>query len=228
VESNDPRLHRDVLDGIATGLKGRRRLPMPHQWQAAWAKIATDHDPVLCQLANEVGVVFEDERAIQELQQLVQSDDSEPQARHIALAALVANRTDGLARLLQRLIDDKELAAQAVRGLAAINDKQTPRLLLDRYPAMNPTLRRQAVSTLASRAAFAQTLLVAVEAKKIPRGDIGAFDLRQMWSLDDASLQKKIRQLWPKFLPASGEKAAAIHRYQKILTKERLLLADAA
>ncbi len=57
----------------------------------------------------------------------------------------------------------------ALRGLAAVNDPKTPQLILNLYPKLTAAEKADAVTTLASRAAYARALLEALKKNKVPR-----------------------------------------------------------
>ena len=59
----------DILHGLATAVQGWHQAPRPQNWEAVRANVASSKDPELQRLAQGLGVVFGDARALQELQQ---------------------------------------------------------------------------------------------------------------------------------------------------------------
>src|SRR5688500_612925 len=43
-ETDDAALQRDVLIGMREGLRGRKRMPMPEGWPAAYARLSKSND----------------------------------------------------------------------------------------------------------------------------------------------------------------------------------------
>jgi putative heme-binding domain-containing protein len=108
-----------------------------------------------------------------------------------------------------------------VRGLAAYDDPDTPRRILQHYHNLRLEDRPEAVNTLASRPAYAKALLQAVADGKLPRGDA-----RQIRSLGDEALIKRLAQVWGEVRGTPAEKKTQIARYKALLTAERLAKAD--
>ena len=227
-ESKNPLLHRDALAGIAAALKGRRNLATPQNWELVWERLSRADDPLIRQTVRELAISFGDQRATGELRKLVTDAGVDAESRRSALAALVAGRPNDLASFLQSILDDPQLNADAVRGLATIDDERTAQLLLARYPTMTEPLRAQAISTLASRATFAVQLLAAIENEQLSADAVSAFEIRQMWSFDEPAIQQRIKQLWPQVRPTAGDKADEIRRYTELLSEERLRTANAS
>ena len=74
--------------------------------------------------------------------------------------------------------------------------------------------------------AFAAVLLEAVAAKKIPRTEISAFDARQIRSLNDAALNKKLQEVWGEIRETPADKQQLIVKWKAQLTPKALAFAD--
>ncbi len=221
-EGNDPAVQFDLLTGMTQALRGWRKAPVPAAWTNAAEKLTAAEDKRVQTLARELAVVFGDGRALDELRQIVGDGNAEPDSRKQALRTLVESRPDDLPGLLAKLVGDRVLANEAVRGLAACDVAETPRLILDAYPRLDPEGRSIAVNTLVSRAAYARALLDAVAAGRISRGDLSAFHARQISSFDDPALTAQLTQVWGETRVTDAEKRKLIDRYKGLLTAERL------
>ena len=84
----------------------------------------------------------------------------------------------------------------AIRGLAAYSHPDTPKKLLADYAGLSADEKFDAIATLSSRKQYAAALIDAVEAKKVPRGDVSAFAARQMFALNDAKLTDRLKHVW--------------------------------
>ena len=62
-----------------------------------------------------------------------------------------------MATFLRALLDDDVMRAAALRAMASLDDEMTPTVILKRYKSFSADEKRDAVSILASRTAFART-----------------------------------------------------------------------
>ena len=84
-----------------------------------------------------------------------------------------------------------------MRGLSAYDDPATPGILLKSYDKLGRFERRDALNTLGSRRGWARALLAAVEADKVPRGDLTADLVRQLRNLRDPEVvDARIQKVW--------------------------------
>jgi putative membrane-bound dehydrogenase-like protein len=213
---------RDVLQGMADGLRGWRKARAPEGWAALQAKLASSPDMQVRALAREVGVVFGDGRALDELTRIAQNGSADGEQRRAALRVLIEGRQPGLLPLLQKLMSDRATAGVAARGLAAYDHPDTPRLILGHYQQLRAEDRPEAINTLVSRPAYARALLKAVAEGRLPRGELSAYQARQIHSLGDASLNKQLAQAWGEVRGTPEEKRKQIAHYKALLTGARL------
>src|SRR5207249_7413414 len=82
--------------------------------------------------------------------------------------------------------------------------------LVKAYRQFHPSERGQLLSSLVSRPTFASPLLDAVAEGKIPRADISAFHARQIRSLNEPALNKKLSDTWGEFRDSPAEKQQLI------------------
>ena len=138
-KDNSTRL--DILRGIQEALSGRRSVPLPHGWDAAYAKLSASENTEVRERATTVAVLFDDPKAFAALTATVRDKNAESAARERELQHLVFKAKPGVLLLLKDLLTDRTLAAPAIRGLATFDDPQTPRsvpetlCLLERGPS---------------------------------------------------------------------------------------------
>jgi putative heme-binding domain-containing protein len=225
-ESEDAALQRDVLIGMREGLRGRRRVPMPENWPAVYARLAKSGDAQVREHALGLALTFGDPQAVAELRKTI-LDRAAPQAqRRRGLEALAESRAIELAPLLQELLNDPAVRGAAIRALAAYPDPQTPRLVLAAYPQLTSDEQQDAVQTLASRADFALALLDAVAKKTVPPSDISALTARQLMALKQETVARRLKEVWGEVRSTSAERQKQIVRYKGLLTPEFLEGAD--
>ncbi len=217
---------REVLRGMAEALRGWRKAKPPEGWAEVQAGLARSPDTKVRELVRELGVVFGDGRALDEVRRIALNGSADGESRRAALRVLIEGRAAGLVPLLQRLVRDRATAGVALRGLAAYDHPETPRLILDQYPYLRPEERVEAINTLVARPAYARALLKAVAAGRLPRGELSAYQARQIQSLGDAALNTELARVWGEIRATSADKRKQIARYKSLLTREHLKRAD--
>jgi putative membrane-bound dehydrogenase-like protein len=210
-----------ILRGIHEALKGRRRVEMPSEWSAAFEKLSHSKNTQVRRQATSLAVIFGDPKAFAELRRVLSDQSAGSRGRQDALAALLDARDKDLAPVLQQLVGERTLRNTALRGLAFYEDAKTPQVILQAFSSFNPEEKRDALSTLASRAAYGKALMEAVAAKKVPASDVPAEIVRQLRNLRDKSLDERIAQVWGivRNTPAERRRFIAGWR-QKIMQAE--------
>jgi hypothetical protein len=127
-------------------------------------------------------------------------------ARRAALDSLVGVKDAELPPMLQALLSETVLRGPALRALGGYNDEKTPEAILAVYPQLDAGQKRDALSTLVSRPAFAKPLLGAVEANKVSKTDLTADVMRQLRSLKDDGVKQQLTALFGMFRESSADK----------------------
>ncbi|HLQ44403.1 MAG TPA: PVC-type heme-binding CxxCH protein, partial [Planctomycetaceae bacterium] len=216
----------DILLGMSEALRGWTKVTPPKNWEAVRKTIhAESRWKNLHDLVRELSVVFGDGRAIDELKALVSDGGADVSARQQALRTLVTAKSDDLVPLLHKLLDDRDLLVEAMRGLASFDNAETPKKVIERFGRLSPEGRTIAVSTLVARPSYAKELLNAVAAEQISRREISAFHARQILSFGDDALTKELAQVWGEVRSSSAEKQQLAAKWKASLTPERLATA---
>jgi putative heme-binding domain-containing protein len=142
------------------------------------------------------------------------------------LQSFINNRAPGLRQLCEQLLNEQFLNSVAARGLASFDDAAIGVKLVAAYRKFHPSERGQLLSALVSRATFAQPLLDAVAEGRIPRADISPYHARQIRSLDDAALNKKLAEVWGELRDSSSDKQQLIAKWKTQFTSAALAKAD--
>lgn len=222
----DQASQRDALRGMALALRGWRKAKAPPSWKQVSETLARSDAAELRDLTREIAVVFGDGRAAQQLLVMLQDESAELDIRRSALRSLVESRNQEVVPLLSGLLSNRELARDAVYGLAAFSAAATPETLIERYGALPAQARSETINTLVSRPAYAQALMQAVASDKIPRTDVSAFQIRQMRGYGNARLAEQLDQLWPELRDITTAKAEKIEQARSMLPAERIATAD--
>lgn len=200
----------DILQGMADGLAGWRHATTPAAWKNFATKVATSPDAASRNVVRDLSVLFGDGRALDAVKKLVLDNKADLHARKAALQTLIENRPPDLRSLCEQLLNEQFLNSVAARGLAGFDDPAIGAKLAQAYRRFHPSERGQLLSALVSRTSFAQALLDAVAAGRIPRADLTAFHARQMRSLNDETLNKKLATVWGELRDSPSDKRQAI------------------
>ncbi len=217
---------QDILQGMTDALRGWRKAPQPKLWQQARITLARSSSNKIARLTRELSLVFGDGRAMDELRKIAKDGDVPLEERRSAIRALVLARDNTIVAYLQNLLTNRDLGKDAINGLAAFGNEETPKLLVSKFGGFRNAAKREAINTLVSRVAFATILLDAVAEKKIARDAVSAFQLRQMQSYGDDAISRRVAKLWPELAEQSREKVERIAQLRKLLSSETLAKAD--
>jgi putative heme-binding domain-containing protein len=213
----------DFVEGMLTGLEGRRSVPMPDGWQRVYGALKRSANVELRERSLELALKFDDPSALQSIRQEAIDLQERPAIRIRAIRALVAKKPADLEELLLGLIRDRVTQSAALRGLAECNGADVPKVIISEYTSIALPARPDAVQTLASRPAWALLLLDEVEAERVPRTDLSAFSARQLLNLKDQRVTERVNQLWGTVRTAPGEKSKLIADYKRRLTVPEFL-----
>ena len=224
-----PEVRSALLRGMAEGLEDAQKPSAPKAWAAIAPTLILSNDKEVSQRALELDARFGNVVSQRDLQTRVLETSAERNERRRALNLLVQTKAIGLAELLERLLDDPDLAADAVRGLSAFGSEQTTRLLLDRYPKLSERARREVVNTLVSRPASAKELLSAVQRGVIKKSEISASALRQLRDHDeDAELKEMVALIWATSDKSNSSVTQQFAKYRALLSAENLKRGNAS
>jgi putative membrane-bound dehydrogenase-like protein len=226
IEDNSTATRKSVLLGMAEALRGWSKAPAPRNWERAVEAIQKTGDGETVALARELSIVFSTGLPQSEIFAFIRDAKQPRESRRQALRSLVASRAEGLSELLRGLLDDRDMADEAVRGLAAVDLPAHAAELLDRYGRIDGEAKDAVVSALATRANTAAMLLDAVAAGRIPRGEVDALLLRQIQLLGDDTLVQRVARMWPKQRLIPGDKLKRINEYRQRLEPQTLASAN--
>ena len=206
-----------ILVGIELALRGRRQVAMPAAWPDVFKALGADGDATVRSRALALGVTFGDPAARDSLRRVLTDNVAEIGARQQALAALLKVKDPPLAGVLHALVLHPRLGGAAVRGLSSYDDPATPEVLIKAYPSLGSSERRDVLSTLAARKSTGRDLLAAVEAGKVPRGDLTADLVRQIRNLKDSELSAQLSRVWGTVRETTGDRARLIAQSKAML-----------
>jgi putative membrane-bound dehydrogenase-like protein len=216
----------DLLRGAYEALAGRRSVVMPTGWSKLVARLLASPSEPLRQEATLVSLLFGDRKAADSLRGAALGRSLPVEWRRRALTALIQQHDEKLLPILEQLVAEPAMRGAALRGLAAIDDGSVPEVILRNYASLSGSERNDALTTLASRPAYAMALLDAIQLKKVPRPDVPAFVLRQLAGMKDEPVLRRLQEVWGAVREPSKDKTATIARYRASLTPDRVHTAD--
>jgi hypothetical protein len=196
-----PEPQADLLEGLAAGMRGRRRVAKPAGWDRLHEAIrghvaagATPADTLRALDAAErvIDARFGSDRAIAALAAVARDAGAPVASRATAIETLAAVEAAGHQALCQDLLTTPGLAAAAAAGLAREGDPARARALVDAYAAVAPEERPAVLAALVSRPAWAAALLDGIERQAIPRGDVTPLVARQIAGLRDEAVRRRL------------------------------------
>jgi putative membrane-bound dehydrogenase-like protein len=212
----------DVLGGMNEAFTGWRKAPKPATWDALVAKL----DPSLADKARDLGALFGDGRALDEVRRVALDKDADVNSRKVALQTLVDARAPELRKICEQLLGERYLNAVAIRGLALESDPALGKKIVGAYRSFTLGDRPQVITALVSRPAWAYALLDAIAAGKIPRNDIAAFHARQIHNLNDPALTARLTEVWGDLRESPAAIKELIAKLRTVLTPDALSHAD--
>ena len=215
-DSKDAQLQLDILRGISAALKGRRSAPMPAGWSDVESTLTANKNAEISTLAQSLGLTFGSQKALSSLRATALNTKAEIGVRRAAVQSLLAVKDTDLPEILKKLLTSADLRGEALRGLAAYDDPSTASSVLAVYPQLSAAEKRDALNTLASRAAFAKPFLTAIEQNKLSSKDLTAEVVRQLRNLKNPEIDQQLQKVWGAFHEVSADKKADIAKYTAV------------
>ncbi len=213
---SDEKRRLDILNGLSTALKGQRNVPMPKGWDEVEKKLGDISNAEIRSLVQSLSLTFGSSRALVSLKQTLMDKSADVASRKTALDSLLAVKDSELPSLLQKLLSDATMQGSALRSLASFDNPKTPDAVLSIYGSLSEAHKRDAINTLASRAAYAKPLLAAVDAKQISSKELTADLVRQLRNLKNADVDALLTKVWGVARESTADKQKEVERYKQV------------
>ena len=221
VELHDKALHRR-LAGIWLAMEQRADVPTPDAWKSLAQNLYASKTVDVQRLAEKIGASFGDTTAFPRLRAALANQDASKADRQHAFAILTRAQDRPSLPTFIGLLDDKAFRSTTIPLLARFDSPQVAPAITDRFTALPANERAAALGTLASRPSFALALLDAITSKKVPRDQITAFHIRQLVSLKDPEVDKRVTAIFGRITQTPVEKQKQIARLEKIFNEAPL------
>ncbi len=223
-QTNDDTIRGSILTGMLKGLEGRRRVQSPRGWNELSQSLSKSEVQKVRNLSMELSQFFGDIEATKESLAILNDSSATASLRRNALRSLLAQRNEDASDSLELLLDDPDLAIDAVRGYAAIENAVAPAILLARYGQMDSDLKRSVIETLATRRFYASQLLSAVQSNRVPREDIPVHVARALNEL----LGARYVEVFGELRPIGDDREKLLVKYKSLLTRDALTNGNAS
>jgi putative membrane-bound dehydrogenase-like protein len=217
-QNEEDQVQEPILQGLKEGLQGRRQVDMPASWPKTFGLLQKSTRPEFRDQAKALAITFGDRQIMTEVRQRLASTRTPLAERQSALASLVEAGDKDLVPVLYQLLAEATLRGSALRALAAYADPRTPPAIISLFGSLNSEDKRSALSTLAARPEYGKALLDAVAANRIARVDVPADLIRQLRSLHDQTLDRRIAEVWGTIRDTPADRARLMAQYRKMLT----------
>lgn len=188
-----------VLRGIEQALEGRaleKTSPAFAAWLSkGWPKYSSDD--TFLRVAVRLGSAEAQKAAIK-----IAGDDTSPEPKRAEYIETLGQigRPQLLAPLLEILTTSKteRIRTATLNALQHFPDRTVAKQILQLYPDFDPALRQRARNALVNRPSWAEMLVGAVESNRIPSSEISIEQARQMASLRNPELSRRVEKIWGK------------------------------
>lgn len=228
IPNADTKVINLTLDEIIRSFAGQVAVNMPTAWSRVFEQLNEHSHADVREKAERIAVIFGDERIFPKLRAILSNESESIDKRSRSLEILVRGRDPKAGDAILSAAENDQLRGAAIKALIAYDSPQIPRVLLDRYTEYSEGHQRDVVTTLISRPQFALALLDAIDQKKLPRTDLHAYHIRQMYRFEDDQLRRRIDSTWGAIREASADKKKKIAELTKVLSPASLKSANPA
>lgn len=216
-----------ILDGLADGFAGRRRVTQPAAWATIEPQLARQADEALKNRIRDLSALFGDGRALDQIKAVALNPNADLPRRRAALQSLIEARAEGLRPVCEQLLSVRDLSAVAASGLALFDDPAIATRLLAEWPNLYGAERPAVMNALLSRPAWISQLLEAMAGGGFRRTDLSVAHVRQIRGLHNEALTRRLTEVWGGLQETNeATRQAALHQWRQKLTPEALRGAD--
>ena len=225
-DSDKPAWRQLAVEETLAAFEGRVNIAAPESWKSAYDVLAKSDDVAIRDKADQIAVIFGDQRVLPKMRELLVNDKAPVEKRQQALDILLRGRDRDAVASFQAVVSDAALRGAALRALSGFDDAKTPAVVLAQYSKLTEAEKRDAINTLCTRPTYAAALLDAIEKEKLPRTDLHAYNVQALLRFNDEKLQERIKSVWGEFRATAKDKQELIAKHKANLTSARLKNGD--
>ncbi len=204
------------MQGIADAMQGWAKASAPASWGALVDAIESSEVQAK-QIAQELGVIFGDGRAMASVRKTVLNEKAEIGLRRSALTAYIQQRPDDLIEVCSKLLGDQRLSGLAVTGLVQHGRPESAALIMNNYRRYRGTDRPGIIASMVTRKEFADAVLDAIGKGIVTKAELTAYDARQIQALGDEQLVQKLNEVWGHLRDSPAEKQQQMRRIKELV-----------
>ena len=208
-----PAVAARLLEILDYALANSGAVPMPEGWQAVVDRFP---DGAPGHAVRRLSGVFGDAGVLAVMRATLADRGAALAARKEAFALLKRVGDMEAVPLFVELIDDTEFRGEALPLASRSNDPAVAEKLLTAYSSLDEKDRRAVVTALASKPVFARPLVEAIEAKRFPKQDITAIQLRQLRGLGDDTIRAALDRVYGSVNESPAAAKATMARLKKV------------
>ena len=205
-----------VLRLLAFSLQAEAALPMPQGWVAVASKFnAKDTAAPVRAAAEQLSAVFGDQGVLAQMRARLADESLAVRERRAAFDVLKRVNDREALPLYIKLLDHDAFRPAVIPLLSASSDPAAATGILRHYESLAAADRPAALATLTSRPEFALVLLDTMQRGSFDKMNLTALHVRQMRSLNDERVNRRLDEAWGKAAESSAEMKATIARMKK-------------
>ena len=184
------------LEVLALAVRDLRGLSAPPSWSKLSVELYDSSVPGIRDAGESIGAAFGDEKLYERMRKRLAAADSSNQTRRQAISVLSNDPSPKNLPYLLGLLDTPELVAQVIPTLGRYDGEVVADQLLVRLPGLQGAENTAAMEVLCSRVASANLVLDRIADGSLPKSQLTAYYARQMSSLADENLNKRLTAEW--------------------------------
>ena len=201
-----------LLEGIREALEGRSDISAPKNWKALSAKLSRNKTTE--ELALAISQQFGDGEAANRYMAILKDPKQSPEERNKAVKALADKQWPELEAELPNLWKDKTVRTEAIRALAAYNNRDLAWRLMKSYDKFSPEEKLEVVQTLATRSHYGSIITRALKNGELSKKEVPAYVARQLRRV----VGNGFVEVWGPIDDLGINKEQEMIRYKSLLT----------
>ncbi|MGV8879380.1 MAG: PVC-type heme-binding CxxCH protein [Sphingobacteriaceae bacterium] len=215
-----PAVQLQLMHGMMNGLDGRTDLVPPANWKAVYAQLKQSGGKI-AELAADLSQQFGDTEAARTSLDILKNKTATLIQKRKALQMLSGQQRPELLPIFPALLNETDLRKDVIQAIAAYEDENLGKLLLQKYPSFSVEEQAEVVQTMSSRPKYGWQLANAIKDKSIPKRDIPANTARQLRRVVGSGFV----EIWGPIDETPNDKQA-FAKYHSLLTDKAMGTAD--
>ena len=209
-----------LMTGMLSGMEGRTDLKIPSNWKTVAEKLQKSGEKKAA-LALEISSLFGDSEATQRAFAILKDKRKSTEQRQKALQTLTAQQRSELIPVLAELMEEPAMRKDAIRSVAAFDNENLGRLLINKYPTFDTIEKQLAMQTLSSRPRYGNMLTKEIKEKKIAKAEVPVSVARQLLRVVGSGFI----EVWGPIEQVASDQTA-YNKYRKMLQPSAIASAN--